>query len=110
MARYADMLTAMGTAPRLRIMRLLLSNHPKGMVVGDIQGELEIPGPTLSHHLEKLKMEGLVSVRRERQYLRYAANAEALGELLAFLYEECCSRSKAVPSDEIIRLTRSRSR
>jgi len=105
-ARYADMLAAMGTAPRLHIMRLLLSSHPDGMVVGEIQEELGIPGSTLSHHLEKLRNEGLVSVRRERQFLRYAANADALRELLAFLYEECCSRSKAIRYEEIIQLSR----
>src|SRR5213592_3512251 len=66
-ARYAEMLSAMGTPPRLRIMRLLLSSHPHGMVVGEIQEELEIPGSTLSHHLEKLKNAGLVTVRREQQ-------------------------------------------
>jgi len=54
-ARYADMLSAMGTEPRLRIMRLLLSAYPGGIVVGEIGDELGMPGPTLSHHLEKLK-------------------------------------------------------
>ena len=56
-ARYADMLAALGAEPRLRVMRLLLSAHPDGMVVGDLQAELDIPGPTLSHHLEKLRQE-----------------------------------------------------
>ena len=28
-ARYADMLSAMGTEPRLRILRLLLAAHPE---------------------------------------------------------------------------------
>ena len=41
--RYAGMLSAMGTEPRLRIMRLLLSAHPEGMIAGDIGAELEIP-------------------------------------------------------------------
>jgi ArsR family transcriptional regulator, arsenate/arsenite/antimonite-responsive transcriptional repressor len=89
--RFADMMAAMGAEPRLRIMRSLLSAHPRGMVVGDIQAALGIPGSTLSHHLEKLKNEGLVSVRRERQFLRYAADTEVLQQLLSFLYEECCS-------------------
>jgi hypothetical protein len=40
--RYADMFAAMGTESRLRIMQLLLSAHPDGMVVGEIQDELEI--------------------------------------------------------------------
>lgn len=95
-ARYADMLSAMGTEPRLRIVRLLLSAHPDGLVVGDIGDELDIPSSTLSHHLEKLKNEDLVTVKREGTFLRYAANSAALQELLGFLYAECCTRNKAV--------------
>ena len=79
------MLAAMGTEPRLRIMRLLLSAHPQGLVVGEIGGELGMAGSTLSHHLEKLKNEGLVSVKRESTFLRYSANTEALQDLLGFL-------------------------
>lgn len=101
-AKYADMLAAMGTEPRLRIMQLLLSAHPEGMVVGDIQAELDIPNSTLSHHLEKLKNEGLVKVRRESTFLRYTANTEALQELLQFLYAECCTRNKAVKPKAVV--------
>ena len=100
--RYAGMLAAMGAEPRLRIVRLLLSAHPDGMVVGDIQAELQIPNSTLSHHLEKLRIAGLVTVRRERQFLWYAANHDALREILAFLFEECCTRSRAVRPQEVI--------
>jgi DNA-binding transcriptional ArsR family regulator len=103
-ARYADMFTALGAEPRLRIVRLLLSAHPEGLVVGEIQSELEIPPSTLSHHLERLKHEGLVTVRRESTYLRYAANAEALQDLVSFLVSECCSRNKAVSPDVVLRL------
>jgi DNA-binding transcriptional ArsR family regulator len=100
-ARYADMLAAMGAEPRLRIVRLLLSAHPQGLVVGEIQAELGIGGSTLSHHLDKLKNEGLVRVKREGTYLRYAAAVEALRELLSFLYAECCTRNQAVPPETV---------
>jgi DNA-binding transcriptional ArsR family regulator len=103
-AKYADMFSAMGTEPRLRIMQLLLSAHPDGLVVGDIQSELDIPNSTLSHHLEKLKNEGLVKVRRESTFLRYTANTQALQELLQFLYAECCTRNKAVKPQNIVQL------
>jgi ArsR family transcriptional regulator, arsenate/arsenite/antimonite-responsive transcriptional repressor len=103
-AKFADMMSAMGTEPRLRIMRLLLSAHPDGMVVGEIGEELGIPGSTLSHHLEKLNNEDLVTVRREGTFLRYAANSAALQELLGFLFAECCGRSKAVEPEAITRL------
>src|SRR4051794_16238807 len=102
--RVADMFSAMGTAPRLRIMRLLLSAHPEGMIVGEVGAELGIPASTLSHHLEKLKNEELVQVRREGTFLWYSANAETLQELLGFLYAECCTRNKAVEPKSIFRL------
>ena len=105
-AKYADMFSAMGTEPRLRIMQLLLSAHPEGLVVGEIQEELDIPNSTLSHHLDKLKSEGLVQVRRESTFLRYTANTEVLQELLRFLYAECCTRNKAVKPQDIIQICR----
>ena len=105
-ARYADMFAAMGTEPRLRILRLLLAAHPDGMVVSDIQAELGIPNSTLSHHLDKLRNEELVSVRREGTYLWYTAHTESLQELLAFLYAECCTRSKAVEPSTIVQICR----
>ena len=103
-ARYADMFSAMGTEPRLRIMQLLLSAHPGGVIVGEIQDELAIPGSTLSHHLEKLKNEGLVQVRRESTFLWYSANTEALQELLSFLYAECCTRNQAVRPEAVVQM------
>lgn len=104
--RFADMFSAMGTGPRLRIMRVLLSAHPNGMIVGDIGAELGIPASTLSHHLEKLKNEDLVKVRREGTYLWYSANGDALQELLGFLYAECCTRNKAIEPRAIVRVCR----
>jgi len=103
-ARYADMFSAMGTEPRLRIMRLLLSTHPQGMIAGELGSELDIPASTLSHHLEKLRNEDLVRVRREGTFLWYSANAEALQELLGFLYAECCTRNKAVEPQAIVQI------
>src|SRR6266853_201896 len=103
-AKYADMFSAMGTEPRLRIMQLLLSAHPDGLVVGQIQEELDIPNSTLSHHLDKLKAEDLVNVRRESTFLHYTANTEALQELLQFLYAECCTRNKALKPESIMQI------
>jgi DNA-binding transcriptional ArsR family regulator len=98
------MFSAIGSEARLRIMQLLLSAHPEGMVVGGIQEELDIPNSTLSHHLDKLRNEGLVEVKRESTFLRYTANTEALQELLQFLYAECCTRNKALKPQDIVQL------
>jgi DNA-binding transcriptional ArsR family regulator len=72
------------------------------MVVGEIGTELDIPSSTLSHHLEKLKTEDLVRVRREGTFLWYSASTEALQELLGFLYAECCTRNKAIEPQKIV--------
>ena len=105
-ARYADMFAALGAEARLRIVRLLLTAHPDGLVVGEIQSELQIAPSTLSHHLEKLKNEDLVTVTRESNFLRYRANTEVLQELLTFLYAECCTRNKAIEPQSIVRISK----
>ena len=61
-----------------------------------------IPSSTLSHHLEKLKNEDLLRVRREGTFLWYSANTKALEELLGFLYAECCTRNKAIEPQRIL--------
>jgi DNA-binding transcriptional ArsR family regulator len=101
-AKYADMFAALGAEPRLRIVRLLLSAHPDGLVVGEIQSDTGIAGSTLSHHLEKLKNDDLVSTTREGTFIRYRANTDALQELLGFLYAECCTRNKAIEPRRVI--------
>jgi len=98
------MFAAMGTESRLRIMQLLLSAHPEGLVVGEILAELGISNSNLSHHLDKLKNEGLVRVSREGTFLRYSADIEALQELLGFLYAECCTRNKAIRPESIVHI------
>ncbi|MGB2632938.1 MAG: metalloregulator ArsR/SmtB family transcription factor [Candidatus Acidiferrum sp.] len=106
-ARSSDRFAALGAEPRLRIVRLLLSAHPAGMVAGELQEELGIPGSTLSHHLEKLRHVGLVDVRRAGTFLWYKANTGALQEILGFLYEECCTRNRVVPEEAIVQISKS---
>lgn len=89
---HADRFSALGSVARLQIVRLLLSAHPQGMIVGELQAELKIASSTLSHHLDKLKNEQLVKVTREGNALRYRADAESLQELVDFFMAECCTR------------------
>ncbi len=104
--RSADRFSALGAESRLQILRLLLAAHPEGMVAGEVQEELCIPASTLSHHLEKLKQVGLVHVRRESTYLWYSADTDALREVMNFLYEECCTRSRAVPVESVVQISK----
>src|SRR5262249_56605612 len=102
----AERFWALGAEPRLQILGLLLTAHPEGMVAGEVQEELGIPASTLSHHLNKLKQVGLVKVRRENTYLWYSADTDALREVLSFLYEECCTRSRAVPAESVVQISK----
>jgi DNA-binding transcriptional ArsR family regulator len=104
--RSADRFSALGAEPRLQIMRALLAAHPGGMIAGEVQDELDIPASTLSHHLEKLKQVGLINVKRDGTFLWYSANTDALREVLGFLYEECCTRSRAVAPEEIVQISK----
>ena len=94
--RYADQFAALGSEARLRVLRLLLSCHPHGMIVGQIQAELGIAHSTLSHHLEKLRQEELVVASREGTAWRYRAHADSLKAMLEFLLGECCTRNAVV--------------
>ena len=102
-AQLADMLAAMGAEARLRIVRLLLTAHPAGMIAGEIGSALNITPSTLSHHLDRLKREHVVNVRRKGTFLWYTANTDALERLLRFLFAECCTRSQIINPDRITR-------
>ncbi len=87
---------ALGQPSRLNIVRLLLSAYPKGLPAGEIQRELGIAGPTLSHHLDKLRQVGIVQAEKDRQWIWYSVQSDSLRYLIDFLFEECCTRNRVV--------------
>ena len=92
---------ALGQPSRLKIVRLLLSAHPKGLPAGEIQRELGIAAPTLSHHLDKLRQVGVIAAEKDRQWIWYSVRSDALKSLIDFLYEECCTRNHVVELDAL---------
>ena len=99
-AQYADMFAALGSEPRLEVMRLLFAAYPEGMTVGEIQEKLQIPNSTLSHHLEKLRNEKLVNRQKQRQFLYYSANTAAMQDLLSFLSTDKPVNKTSVKEEE----------
>lgn len=87
--KFAKVFGALGSEQRLEIVRLLLRAGPEGMSVGRIQAKLEIPNSTLSHHLEKLRQEGLLDTRKDKQWIWHSINMEAVGRLVSFLCARC---------------------
>ena len=76
------------------------------MVVGDIQNEIGMASSTLSHHLDKLRHQDLIAVRREGTFLWYSVRVESLGELLRFLYSECCTRNHVIEPQALISIAK----
>ena len=90
LALHADRLAALGNEARLGIMMLLLAALPGELAAGDIGRQTRIPNSTLSHHLERLRNEGLVQARKEKQWIWYSANTGTLTDIVNFLYHDCC--------------------
>lgn len=97
----AEIFAALGQVSRLQIVRLLLAAYPKGLPAGVIQKELGISAPTLSHHLDKLRQVGVLQTEKDRQWIWYSVRSEALQQLMAFLYAECCTRNHVVSPENL---------
>jgi DNA-binding transcriptional ArsR family regulator len=89
LTKYAQKLAALGQEARIAIVRLLLRAHPNGMVVGELQSELDIAPSTLSHHLDLLHRHGLVQQQREGKFVRYSADLDGMMDIVNFLTAEC---------------------
>jgi ArsR family transcriptional regulator, arsenate/arsenite/antimonite-responsive transcriptional repressor len=97
--KIAETFAALGQISRLQIVRLLLSAYPKGLPAGEIQQNLGISAPTLSHHLDKLRQVGLLNMEKDRQWIWYSIRPETLKLLIDFFYAECCTRNQVVELD-----------
>lgn len=99
--QVAATFAALGQPSRLAIVRLLLAAYPQGLPAGEIQKELAIAAPTLSHHLDKLRQVGIVTATKDRQWIWYSVRSEVLKELINFLFAECCTRNHVLNPEEV---------
>jgi DNA-binding transcriptional ArsR family regulator len=91
---HAEQLGALGHPARLSILRYVVQGGSDGTPAGELQSKLDIPGSTLSHHLERLTSAGLLTSRREGTFIYYAPEFDALKALTSYLWEDCCKRGK----------------
>jgi ArsR family transcriptional regulator, arsenate/arsenite/antimonite-responsive transcriptional repressor len=87
----AKQLEALGNPTRLHLYRTLVRAGGVGLPVGQIQERLAIPASTLSHHLHRLIMTGLVTQERQATTLMCRASYPVMRDLLGFLADECCA-------------------
>ncbi len=97
----AKQLEALGNPTRLQLYRTLVRAGDAGLPVGGLQERIGIAASTLSHHLHRLILTGLVTQERQATTLICRAHYPAMDQLLGFLSEECCAESgcRAVPRD-----------
>ena len=86
-----SVLAALSQETRLDVFRLLVRAGGEGLAAGAIGDALGVPSATLSFHLKELKSSGVVDCERDGRSLIYSANFEMMGDLLAYLTENCCS-------------------
>src|SRR5436305_858033 len=84
-------LAALAQDNRLDVFRLLVEAGPEGMPAGEVANALGLAPNTLTFHFDRLRVAGLVTVRREGRSMIYAARYDTMNALIAFLTKNCCA-------------------
>ena len=103
-----ESLSALAHPGRLKVFRLLVSAGPTGVAAGEIARRLGTPPNTLSANLALLAQAGLAQSRREGRSIIYSARFDRMGELMAFLAEDCCGGAPEVCAPVVAAAARSR--
>jgi DNA-binding transcriptional ArsR family regulator len=88
-------LAALAQDNRLDIFRLLVQAGPEGLAAGQVAEKLGLAPNTLTFHFDRLRIAGLVTVRRDGRSMIYAARFETMNGLVSFLTENCCQGASA---------------
>jgi DNA-binding transcriptional ArsR family regulator len=89
-------LSALAQDGRLAVFRALVRAGPQGMAAGAIARTLGVAANTLSSQLLVLANAQLVHASRSGRSIIYAANFDAMRDLLVFLTEDCCAGNNEV--------------
>src|SRR5499425_1130155 len=83
-------LAALAQDSRLDVFRLLVQAGPDGLSAGQVATTLGLAPNTLTFHFDRLRLAGLVTVRRAGRSMIYAARFDSMRALVAYLGENCC--------------------
>lgn len=89
--RASDLLKALSHETRLLIL-CLLSDEEKS--VSELEDLLTMPQAAVSQQLARLRLEGLVSARREGRMIYYSLEDEGVRPIINALYEMFCEPLK----------------
>jgi ArsR family transcriptional regulator, arsenate/arsenite/antimonite-responsive transcriptional repressor len=91
-------LAALAQENRLDAFRLLVQAGPEGLPAGEVATKLHLSPNTLTFHFDRLRMAGLVTVRREGRSMIYTAEYEVMNALIGYLTENCCQGRSCAPA------------
>lgn len=75
---------ALNDATRREILKLL---QKQDLSAGEIVEQFNLSWPSVSHHLDILKQAGLVTSKKEGQYVYYSLNTTVVDEILKWLLQ-----------------------
>ena len=75
---------ALNDPTRRKILEML---RDKDMTAGEIVGEFNISGPSISHHLDLLKQAKLVVAEKEGQFIYYSLNTTVVDEIMKWFLQ-----------------------
>lgn len=78
---FADTFKALSHPVRREILNLLKAGR---LSAGEIAGQFEMTGATISHHLSILKKADLIRETREKNFIYYELNASVLEEIMVW--------------------------
>ena len=106
----AERFAAVGSEPRLAVVKALVRAGHEGLSVGEIQERLDIPASTLAHHLRSLEAAGLVAQERQGRTIVNRIVFEEIEALSAYLLRECCVEARPKRQASVSRIAGRRSR
>jgi len=95
-------LAALAQENRLDVFRLLVETGPGGMSAGEVASALKLAPNTLTFHFDRLRVAGLITVRREGRSMIYAARFETMNALLGYLTENCCQGAPGACASTVV--------
>lgn len=91
---------ALGSEPRLEVLRCLVRAGHRGLAIGAIGQRTGMPGSTLAHHLRILREAGLIDQSRDGRSVVSRARFGQVRALAGYVMDQCCTDTHESASRE----------
>ena len=85
---HVEALKALAHPGRLQVFFAVVKAR-RALAAGEVQEAVGMPGPTVSHHLDRLRRAGLLGARRQERFIYYSVGSAMVTDLVRLL-TACC--------------------